>query len=188
MLWPLPPRSVPRNQISGRIFYTKTFGEGGGAGVASPCRNDIKWSILVAFGIFVIAGLLSSRRKKQAQERCAGKAGLRATRKKDVDGACASFTRDDDRIQLRRTVPAKKLGKRSISQRDALRLEARKCGDPAVRSDNGAVRQEMLELAAICDEVANLIEDQMTPGRLRKPSRPTDRSWIGECADENPSV
>jgi hypothetical protein len=47
---------------------------------------------------------------------------------------------------------------------DYLRDEARKYRQLADQVDDRLIKQELLELAAICDEVANNIEDRMTAG------------------------
>jgi hypothetical protein len=48
---------------------------------------------------------------------------------------------------------------------DYLRDEARKYRKLAEQADDPLVKQELLELADICDKVANNIEDHMTAGR-----------------------
>ncbi len=47
---------------------------------------------------------------------------------------------------------------------DYLRDEARKYRQLAEQADDPLIKEELLELAAICEEVANNIEDRMTAG------------------------
>jgi len=47
---------------------------------------------------------------------------------------------------------------------DYLRDEARKYRQLAEQAEDPMIKQELLELADICDEVANNIEDRMTAG------------------------
>jgi hypothetical protein len=47
---------------------------------------------------------------------------------------------------------------------DYLRDEARKYRQLAEQADDPMIKQELLQLAEICDEVANNIEDRMTAG------------------------
>ena len=47
---------------------------------------------------------------------------------------------------------------------DYLRDEARKYRELAEQAEDPLIKQELLELAAICDEVANSIEERMTAG------------------------
>ena len=47
---------------------------------------------------------------------------------------------------------------------DYLRDEARKYRKLAEEADDPLIKQELLELADICDKVANNIEDHMTAG------------------------
>jgi cytidylate kinase len=47
---------------------------------------------------------------------------------------------------------------------DYLRDEARKYGRLAEEADGALIKQELLELADICEKVANNIEDHMTAG------------------------
>jgi hypothetical protein len=47
---------------------------------------------------------------------------------------------------------------------DYLRDEARKYRKLAEETDDPLIKQELLELADICDKVANNIEDRMTAG------------------------
>jgi hypothetical protein len=47
---------------------------------------------------------------------------------------------------------------------DYLRDEARKYRQLAEQAQDPLIKQELLELAAICDEVANSIEERMTAG------------------------
>ena len=47
---------------------------------------------------------------------------------------------------------------------DYLRDEARKYRKLAEESADDVIKQELLELAAICEEVATNIEDRLTPG------------------------
>ena len=47
---------------------------------------------------------------------------------------------------------------------DYLRDEARKYRRLAEHAKDPLIKQELLELAAVCDEVANNIEDRMTAG------------------------
>ena len=47
---------------------------------------------------------------------------------------------------------------------DYLREEAEKYRGLAEKAEDPVVKQELLELATICDEVANNIEDRMTAG------------------------
>jgi len=47
---------------------------------------------------------------------------------------------------------------------DYLRDEARKYRKLAEEADDPLIKQELLELAEVCDEVANNIEDSMTAG------------------------
>jgi hypothetical protein len=47
---------------------------------------------------------------------------------------------------------------------DYLRAEAQKYRQLAEQAKDPLIKQELLELADICDEVANNIEDRMTAG------------------------
>ena len=47
---------------------------------------------------------------------------------------------------------------------DYLRDEARKYRKLAEEADDALIKQELLELADICEKVANNIEDRMTAG------------------------
>ncbi len=47
---------------------------------------------------------------------------------------------------------------------DYLRDQAEKYRQLAEKSDDDFVRQELMELAAVCEEVANDIEDRLTSG------------------------
>jgi hypothetical protein len=47
---------------------------------------------------------------------------------------------------------------------DYLRAEAQKYRQLAEQAEDPLIKQELLELADICDEVANNIEDRMTAG------------------------
>ena len=47
---------------------------------------------------------------------------------------------------------------------DYLREEARKYRKLAEQADDPLIKQELLELAEICDKVADNIEDRMTAG------------------------
>jgi len=47
---------------------------------------------------------------------------------------------------------------------DYLRDEARKYRQLADQAEDPLIKRELLELAAVCDEVANNIEDRMTAG------------------------
>ena len=47
---------------------------------------------------------------------------------------------------------------------DYLRDEARKYRQQAEQAEDPLIKQELLELAAVCDEVADNIEDRMTAG------------------------
>lgn len=47
---------------------------------------------------------------------------------------------------------------------DYLREQATKYRELAEHADNRVVRDELLDLAAVCDEVANKFEDQLTAG------------------------
>jgi hypothetical protein len=47
---------------------------------------------------------------------------------------------------------------------DYLRDEARKYRKLAEEADDPLIKQELLELADVCDKVANNIEDRMTAG------------------------
>ena len=47
---------------------------------------------------------------------------------------------------------------------DYLRDEARKYRQLAEQANDPMIKQELLELAEVCDEVANNIEDSMTAG------------------------
>ena len=47
---------------------------------------------------------------------------------------------------------------------DYLRDEARKYRQLAEQAEDPLIKQELLDLAAVCDEVADNIEDRMTAG------------------------
>ena len=47
---------------------------------------------------------------------------------------------------------------------DYLREEARKYRELAQRAEDPLIKQELLKLADICDEVANNVEDRMAAG------------------------
>ena len=47
---------------------------------------------------------------------------------------------------------------------DYLRDEARKYRQLAEQAEDPLIKQELLELATVCDEVADNIEDRMTAG------------------------
>jgi hypothetical protein len=47
---------------------------------------------------------------------------------------------------------------------DYLRGEARKYRDLAAKADDALTKEELLELADVCEKVANGIEDGMTAG------------------------
>jgi hypothetical protein len=47
---------------------------------------------------------------------------------------------------------------------DYLRDEAKKYRQAAEQTDDPAIKDELLELASVCEEVANNIEDHLTGG------------------------
>jgi hypothetical protein len=56
------------------------------------------------------------------------------------------------------------LGSRGMDWPDYLRDEAAKYRQLAEQTDDPAIKIEMLELASVCEEVANDIEDHLTGG------------------------
>ena len=56
------------------------------------------------------------------------------------------------------------IGSHNMDWPDYLRDEAAKYRQLAEQTDDPVVKNEMLELASVCDEVANNIEDHLTGG------------------------
>jgi hypothetical protein len=56
------------------------------------------------------------------------------------------------------------VGLRDMDWADYLRDQAAKYRQLAEQTDDPVIKNEMLELASVCDEVANNIEDHLTGG------------------------
>jgi hypothetical protein len=67
-------------------------------------------------------------------------------------------------VILRRKGCAKQRLGRHMNFDDYLRDEAHKYRQQADEAEDQVVKQELLELAYVCDQIANDIEDRMTAG------------------------
>jgi hypothetical protein len=75
------------------------------------------------------------------------------------------FGADTDRLLATRSLSRPRLiGSHDMEWADYLRDEAAKYRQLAEQTDDPVIKNEMLELASVCEEVADNIEDRLTGG------------------------